>query len=246
MDISLLEKIGLSKAEIKVYITLLKIGNSPTGLLAKQTNLRKSTIYDCLNRLSEKGLVSYVITNNTKQFQAVDPERLIEFVEEKRRNLTEYETELNLLIPELRELEGFEKPRAEAHVLQGKEGFKTMRRDVLKSGAKELLMLGAISREDKVMPVFFHQWNKERIKAGIQMRVLHKKKVSDKRFKKTKQTEVKFLPANINNPVVINVYADRVVSILWNEEEPLCFLIKNKTIATAYKNYFDLLWKQAK
>lgn len=245
MNTILLEKIGLSKAEIKVYLTLLKIGSSGTGIITKQTELRKSTIYECLHRLSEKGLVSHVIKNNTKQFQAVDPERLTEFVEEKRRNLTEYESELKVLIPELRSMEGFEKPTAEAHVLSGKEGFKTMRRDVLKSGAKELLMLGAISREDKVMPVFFHQWEKERVKLGIQMRILHKKKIKEKLFKKTKLTEVRFLAKEINNPVVINIYADRVVSILWQEKEPVCFLIKNKTMAAAYKNYFDLLWKQS-
>lgn len=246
MDMSLLEKIGLSKAEIKVYLTLLKIGSSSTGIITKQIGLRKSTIYDCLNRLSEKGLVSSVITNNVKQFQAVDPERLTEFVEEKKRNLAEYESKLKILIPQLKGMEGFEKPTAEAHVLQGKEGFKTMRRDVLKSGAKELLMLGAISREDKVMPVFFHQWEKERVKLRICMRILHKKKVIDKIFKKIELTEVRFLPQEINNPVVINIYADRVVSILWQDKEPVCFLIKNKTMAAAYKNYFDVLWKQSK
>lgn len=107
-------------------------------------------------------------------------------------------------------------------------------------------MLGAISREDKVMPVFFHQWEKERVRLGIEMCVLHKKKISDALFKKTKGTQVRFLPKEINNPVVINIYADRVVSILWQEKEPVCFLIKNKTMAAAYKNYFDLLWKQSK
>ena len=51
MDLHRLEEIGLSKAEIVVYSALLKTGQTATGDLTKETGLRKSTIYNSLDRL---------------------------------------------------------------------------------------------------------------------------------------------------------------------------------------------------
>ena len=134
------------------------------------------------------------------------------------------------------------KPTAEAYILHGVEGFKAMRRDVLKSGAKELLLIGAIAREDKVMPIFFQKWNAERSKKKILMRVLHKEEARG-----TVPTpplyKTKFLPPDITNPAVINIYGDRVVNVLWKGNYPICFVMANKDIADAYRKYFDMLWK---
>src|SRR3989338_7876074 len=129
MNLDTLEKIGLSKAEIKVYISLLELGSVPSGSIVKETELIKSTVYDVIRRLQEKGLVSYVIKEGMKYFEASNPERIIDFIHEQKRKLNETENEENKLILELKK--GFDmiKPQAEAHVLSGVEGFKTMRRD---------------------------------------------------------------------------------------------------------------------
>jgi len=241
VDTRYLEEIGLSKAEVKVYLTLFKMGSVTAGKISKETNFRKSTVYDSLHRLAEKGLVSHSITNSTKYFHASEPERLIDFVEDRRQELNESVMKLKEFIPSLKALAGYAKPQAEAHVFQGIEGFKTMRKDVIKQG-RELLMLGAISREDKVMPVFWHQWNQERIKRKIKARILHQRKLSDDVTEQKEFMDIRFLPPEINNPVVINIYGDRVVSLIWKEKYPLCFMLINTEIAEAYRNYFEMLW----
>jgi sugar-specific transcriptional regulator TrmB len=91
MDTNILEKIGLSKAEIQVYLTLLKLGPAPSNRIVRETDLRKSTVYDSIRRLQEKGLVSYVIKDAKKYFEATKPDRLVEFVRDKKRELDEYE-----------------------------------------------------------------------------------------------------------------------------------------------------------
>lgn len=242
MDLHHLERIGLSKAEVRVYAALLKIGMTSTGELTKETGARKSTVYNSLERLSEKGLVSHVIRNNVKHFQAAEPERILDFIAQKKRDLEDEETNIKSLIPELQSLVGG-KPKAEAHVLTGTEGFKTMRRDVLKNSDGELLLLGAISREDKVTPYFYAQWDKERIRRKIQMRILHKQKTTDRVVAQSEFMQTRFLPTHIDNPVVINIYGDRVVSLIWKHDYPICFMLINKDIAAAYRKYFDMLWK---
>lgn len=246
MDIVALQEIGLSNAEIKVYLALIKLGATTTGALSRETDTRKSTIYDSLSRLLEKGLVSYSMKGYVKHFEATDPERIIAFIEEKKRALAESEQRIARIIPELRSIQAFAKPQAEAHVFLGTEGFKTMRRDVLKNSDGELMMLGAISREDKVLPYFYQQWTTERIKKKIKCRILHKKRAPETIIEKSALVQMRFLPKEIDNPVVINIYGDRTVSMIWKKDNPLCFMVINKEIAMAYKEYFDVLWRMSK
>lgn len=250
MNLALLEKIGLSKAEIKVYVSLLELGTSPSGKIVRETDLRKSTIYESIGRLQEKGLVSYVIKNGMKHFEAAPPDRIVEFIKDKKRSLSELEDEAQELVKKMKA--GFDtlKPHAEAHVLVGVEGFKTMRRDVLRNAKGENLLIGAISREDEVMPGFFEEWNKQRQKKKIWMRVLHKKSAREKAMSKKefmgKYFETKFLPEELESPAVINIYGDRVVNVLWKKNYPVCFLLINKEIADSYRKYFHYLWKLAR
>ncbi len=237
-----LEKIGLSKAEAKLYLAMIRLGSSTSGPVIKETGLRKSTVYESLNRLLEKGLVSYVIKNNIRFFEAADPDRLIDFIEEQKRELEESKDEIKKIVPDLKSMQSSPKPHAEAHVFLGVEGFKTMRRDVLKHAKGGHLLLGAISREPAVMPHFWTYFNKERIRRGIKLRMLHQRNTKEKPIR-GELIELRFLPKEIIIPAVINIYGDRVVSMFWKENYPVCFMVINKNIADAYRKYFEILWK---
>jgi len=246
MDTSILEKIGLSKAEIQVYLTLIKLGPSPSNKLVRETDLRKSTVYDSIRRLQEKGLVSHVIKDSKRYFEATEPGRLIEFVHDRKRELDEYEEGIKKLVPELEKGYGQAKPEAEAHILSGIEGFKTMRRDVLKQARGELLILGAIGREFDAAPAFFNNWNSTRIRQGIHLKILCKKSLEDKgrvQKKNVNDFELRILPKEIENPAVVNIYGDRVVDMVWRGNYPLCFMMVSDDMARAYRQYFNYLWK---
>jgi HTH-type transcriptional regulator, sugar sensing transcriptional regulator len=249
MDTKILEKIGLSKAEIKVYLALLQLGSVPSGKIAKETDLRRSTVYDSIKRLQSKGLVSYIIKNGMKHFEATEPERIIDFIKENKRKLDETEKQAKNLVQELKKGSDILKPQAEAQILEGIEGFKTMRRDVLRNSDGEHLLIGAISREEEVIPGFFKDWNKQRQKKKIKLKILHKISAKEKAMTKKeimgKYFETKFLPEEIESPAVINIYGDRVANVLWKNNNPLCFLLINKDIADSYRKYFDYLWKSS-
>jgi len=242
MDTTLLQEIGLANSEIMVYTTLLKTGSVKVGQLMKELSLHRSRVYEAINRLIDKGLVSYVIKNNIKYFQATDPERLLTYVEEQKEKLNEKEASIKKIIPELRKQISPLQPHAEAHVLFGKEGFKTMRKDVLKQ-KKELYMIGGLGKEDKFLKYFFPNFNTLRIKSKIKWNILYDAEVKGKKITKLELMEKKFLPKEYSSPTVINIYGDRVVNVLWQGENPLCFMIINKEIADSYRKWFHLLWK---
>ena len=58
-------------------------------------------------------------------------------------------------------------------------------------------------------------------------------------------THARYLPKMKDSPVSTNICGDEIVFILWSES-PYLIKIKNKEIASSYKNYFELLWKMSK
>ncbi|MFH0860689.1 MAG: helix-turn-helix domain-containing protein [Candidatus Altiarchaeota archaeon] len=249
MNLEILEKIGLSKAEVRVYVTLLELGSTPSSRVVDETGFRKSTVYESIRRLQERGLVSYVIKDKRRYYEAQNPDRLVDFLDDRRKELEEYEVDVRKIIPKLKK--GFDllKPHAEAHVLAGIEGFKTMRDDVLKNADKGLLLIGAISKEGDVMPGFFRNWNEARQIKKIHMRVLNKESSRQKAMAKKEfmgeYFNMRFLPEELESPAVINIYGDRVVNVLWKKKHPLCFMLINSDIADSYRKYFEYLWKKA-
>ncbi len=244
MKEKLLQEIGLTNSEINVYTTLLKSGSIKVGDLMKQVNLHRSRVYEAINRLTEKGLVSYVIKNNIKFFEATDPERLLSYIEEQKEKLNEKEYKIQKIIPELKKQIPSSLPHAEAHVFAGKEGFKTIRKAVLKQ-KQDLYLIGAVGKEDKFLKYFFPNFNKLRIKNKIKWKILYDAEVKGKKITKLPLMETKFLPKEYSSPAVINIYGDKVVNVLWKEDNPICFMIINKDIADSYRKWFELLWKTA-
>ena len=87
MNTEVLQEFGLSKTEAKVYLALLELGKSKAGEVTKKSLVNRTNVYDALERLIEKGLVSYVSENNKKVFEAVNPQRLQEILKDKHEKL---------------------------------------------------------------------------------------------------------------------------------------------------------------
>ena len=62
-----LKQIGLTDNEIKVYLTLLKIGPSIVSKIAERSGLYRPYVYDTLERLQEKALVSVQLAQSNPQ-----------------------------------------------------------------------------------------------------------------------------------------------------------------------------------
>ena len=236
MEFGFLQELGLTQNEIKIYSALLALGSATSGKITFETGMHRSRVYEGLNRLTEKGLASFVKKGATAYFEATSSEKILDVLEEEKMNVERKISEMKKHIPELNKFRE-KKPTAEAYILQGIEGFKAMRRDLFKSGSKELLIIGGIAREHKVMPIFYQKWNAERLNKNIGMRVLHKEEARGK-IPISPKYQTKYLPPDISNPAVINIYGDRVVNVLWKGDYPLCFVMVNKEIPDAYNKYF--------
>ncbi len=90
-----LEFFGLTDTEAQIYLALLNLGPSTATTIAKKANIHRRSVYDTTTRLIKKGIIGYIIKNNRKYFEAVDPERLLEIIKEK-------EQAINNILPQLK------------------------------------------------------------------------------------------------------------------------------------------------
>ena len=66
MDAEPLRALGLTEGEIKVYTSLIKLGETTSGPLVDDSEVSLSKVYSILDRLAKKGLASHIIRKETK------------------------------------------------------------------------------------------------------------------------------------------------------------------------------------
>ena len=229
-----LQNAGLTRNEEKVYLALVDLGPSLAGQISRKTGLHRRTVYDATEMLIKKGLTGYIIKNNRKLFQAANPDRLLEILQEKQNILSP-------IVNELQQKFTKTKQKEETNFYQGKEGLKTVFEDQLE--AKEILILGASPKAYNTLQFYFKWYDKKRKQKKIRARII----AQTKEIKKSKVplAEIKYLPQKYANPVSVNIYKDKTAIILW-ASEPIAIVIKNKEVTEGYKNYFELMWRIAK
>ena len=85
MDITILEDLGLSITEIKVYLSLLELGSSTAGPILEKSQLQNSVVHRAINTLITKGLINFILEGKRKIYQATDPENFITYIDEKKK-----------------------------------------------------------------------------------------------------------------------------------------------------------------
>lgn len=240
MEQKILEEIGLSKNEIKIYLALLKLGTNTSWKLIAETGIQVSAIYYALDNLIKKGIVSYIMIANKKHFQAAPPEQLVQLMENRKK-------ELEKVLPELKALQASAEERIETNVYEGYKGFRGIYDRLLRVLKKgdAYYVYGARQIGDKsnidihLLLVNFH---KQRDKKGINVKIIFNKDVQKEVMKVAKQfkhMQKKFLDVRSNSYFLI--YDGRVVNFLYTKRL-IAIEIISKEVFESYKQFFELIW----
>lgn len=251
MDIEPLKRLGLTEGEIKVYITLLELGGSPVAFISKKSGLNRTGLYDIIESLIKKGLVSYVFENKKKYFKASKPERIKEYLEEKELELKKQEKSINEIIKEFSKIKFQKKELLEVEIYRGKRGIKTILEDVFQECKKgdEVLAFGfGGSNFVKVLGPYYHHYIFKHIskKIGIKFRAIFNESEKEeeyvKRLGEIPLTKAKFVFTKYETPTHTRIYGNKVAIFLL-EKDPTAILINDKKIAEGYRYFFEFLWR---
>ncbi len=234
-----LKKVGLGHNESKIYITLIKLGPSMAGKIAKESSIDRSACYDSLKALLKKGLVSYVIEANRKKFSATNPHKLKDYLKEKE-NLVE------TILPNLSEMFKIKEEKSQVNMFKGFKGVKSVFEDILRDAkGKENLVIDSSGSFVERMPYFAPHFIKSLEKNKIPVRHISLKEKKEK-VHASKTTKTRFFSSKEpESPIATNIYGNKIALIVWSDV-PEAVVINNKAAAEAYRSYFEILWKASK
>ncbi len=242
--INKLEQLGLTSGEARIFVSLLKLGQSKVGAIVKGSRVSYSKVYDVLERLIKKGLVSYVLIENVKHFRAAEPHRINEYLEEKDKEISKQKEIASELIPQLMKITKTD-DHTKVEVFIGKKGLKTAY-EILMQGDKKrtLRYFYPFDEHHSIADDFFMQ-----LSSKMKLKVIEKG-ISTLNYKKSGATKI--LPKECNMrfvdfplPGTIDILDNKVLIVTWSGDIT-GILITSKEIANHYSNYFDSLWKIAK
>ena len=240
MEPESLQNLGSSKNESQVYLALLKLGSASVNEIARHADVHRVNIYDTLERLHQKGLISSIMKSNKKYFEVANPkEKLNELIDKKEKEISFVKKSL----PEMISVYQDSANKQNAHIFKGSLGIKSVLKDILSSKPKEILDIGASkSGLPYLLPDYFKIWDSQRIKSKIKIKIITSSKLP-KKLKNRRLQEIKFVNQEFEASSSTLIYNDKVAIFMWIES-PIAILIESKELANSYKNYFNLLWEK--
>jgi len=238
-----LRNFGLTENETKVYLALIELGDATATPIRNKTGLHNSRVYESIDSLIKKGLVSYFLKNKVRHFKAQDPKVMFDILDGKKE-------ELKKIIPEIELLKKKKESKYSTSIYEGYKAVKQLYDHILfqLKSSNEILVLGAQQESVHFLgTTFFKHYTQRRIKKKIKTRIIFNYSAlkTAKEYSKFSCTKIKILPKDIVVPAAMDIYPDKV-SILLLKEKPIVFHIDCKEVADSYKAYFEFLWKVSK
>ncbi len=243
----LLEALGLSPNEAKIYEALVERGELGVSDISVAAKVHRRNAYDAIERLIDKGLCFEIVATNENRYNAVDPDKLTEMLAEKERKLQE-------VLPSLKKKFGKRLAPEEAYIYRGYEGQKNIWREIMRVG-KDVTIVGAKAQWfDPKLDLPRAAFYKEARKQDITFHLLldHEIKTGWPQFPRTYPAKVKyrFLPKEYSTNSIIVIFGEYVVmytgvGIGQMSDHTVFFIIRSRDLAESYRKWFDYMWAQS-
>jgi len=233
MDTKILEEIGLTQGEIKVYLALLELGPNTAGAILEKANIQNSVFHFCVNRLIEKGLVSYAKKNKFRIYTAADPKNLVIYLKDK-------EKQVENLLPELKEKQALAKEKQETELFEGLKGVITLMNTLIedtKKGQEFLFFAPELEKSEEIQK-FYERYDAKRKAKGLITKGIAPRKLK-LLFDKRTYLRMKYTDSPV--PANTGICNDKMALISWGEK-PTGVLIQSKNIIEKQKEFFNSLW----
>ncbi len=239
MDTTVIKNLGLTDYETTLFLCLLKNGPLSVYELATKTGLYRQACYDALNRLQEKGFVSYVLQNGRKIFTAINPAQISLLLEQQKSSF-------DALLPELLALKTLGGEDITVSVFKGKTVIPTALRDIISTLPKNGEVL--CTAVDELFALETNKTIVEQYERDILLKKIHERviiKKGTRGFLQKGNTQYRYIDAQYFNANPVLIYGDTVEIIMWGSPNHL-IQIKSKPIAESFRKQFEFMWLHAK
>ena len=235
--------LGLSIHEAEAYLYLSQHGKCRAGDLIKETGIHRHLIYQALDALTTRRLVTKTTHNGVFHFQITDPIHL-------RDSIREQGLIADRVIDTLKERERL--TEQEIIVYEGEDALRTfsLKNAASLSPGECIHVLGSGGQR------FENAMGKQALKAYLQeidkrqggvRTLMYKRQTFTPEtlalMQRMKNTQIRILPFELTSAANV-VFTNKSVAFQIFEYPYSVVEVRNTHLVEAYKNYFQLLWTQ--
>jgi len=243
----LFQNLGFSDKESEIYIILLKSGTATAGDISRKTNINRTTVYDILENLMQKGLVSKYKKGGKTFFNTFEPKHLLTYLdrekEEYAKRIEKQKEKTQQLLPQIISLQNLKNAKPKVQFFEGEKGMREAYEDTLDS--KEIILAYAnVETMHKGLPNFFPEYYARRAKNKVFIRAIlpqNTLSIERSKYNQEEMRRTKFLPSqDMTFSPEVNIYDNKMLIASW--EEKMAVIIESKELADLQKIIFNLLW----
>jgi len=241
-----LQSFGFSEKETVVYVALLELGSGTVTQISRKAGINRTTGYDILSSLANKGLISISGKEPKSEFSAEPPQAITAYLKRVAEQTVEQIKKSEELIPELN-LIHTKQNRPKIKFYEGQEGLKHVYEDTLTS-TEAIRAYANADEMHKGLPNYFPEYYKRRAGKNISIRaIVPQTPTSEERGRHDaeEKREIAFVPPEKYSFLPeINIYDNKIMIASWREK--LGVIIESAEIADAMKKIYELAWAEAK
>jgi sugar-specific transcriptional regulator TrmB len=243
---SAFQELGLKETELRVYTALLESGPTSIRAVAAAAKVNRGTTYEAIKSLSDAGLVAHTRKGERNKYRAESPERIYDLIEEKRRNLTQLETEARDIIPSLMALGRHRLGEPAVRFYEDEEGVAVILRDVLQTlehdQTKQYYAYSSRSLR-KYLYRRFPNFTRRRIADGIFVKVI----AVGEGGEPDELSERRWIPEPLASDIssYTLIYGNKIALISVSPDDtPYGVVIEEPGVATMQRLLFETLWSK--
>ncbi|OGI25584.1 MAG: hypothetical protein A3J76_05920 [Candidatus Moranbacteria bacterium RBG_13_45_13] len=232
-----LQQLDLAGKKADVYLACLELGSATVIEIAKKAGIKRTTGYDILMDLIQRGLVSETSKGKRRLFVGEDPEKI-------KKDLQRKESLISEILPLLKSVYNVRGAKPKIRFYEGVEGLKEVYSDTLKYSGEIL----AFASEDvmKVLGSWIENYISARARKGIQYRgIIPQTDFIQKEITPKNQQHLRTLkmidPKKYPFSIEVNIYGHSKVSLMSSREQ-LGLVIESTEIYNTMKLIFELIW----
>jgi sugar-specific transcriptional regulator TrmB len=239
-----LKELGLTEGEARVYFSLLKLGSTKIGPIVNDSHISRSKVYDVLERLAAKGLVSHITIGEVRHYNAVEPYRLRDYIAKKEEQIRSQREIIDGMIPYLARVASRNR-ESSAEIFTGDRGLRTAYEIMYKNAKAGEVLRYFYPYDDhhEVASPFY-----ERLYRFQKSKKLEEKGIGTAAFKKSKYyksypKDAKMRFVSFPLPGTMDLFQDRLLIVSW--EAMTGILVTSKEVSEHFSRYFDSVWEIA-
>lgn len=242
---AVLEQLGLSPNEAKIYRALIDLKEAGVGSIASYAKIHRRSVYEAVSRLVNQGLIFPVLSYGKNIYTPADPKML-------NNKITDQKTHLKSILPELTKQYQARSIPQEAYIYRGVEGFKNYLRDVIREEKDLYAYANAFGWMDpevkNLTKEIFKKFREKKLSLYYIFADSVKTKGSD--LLKNFVGDYRFLPKKYPMYAATDIFGDYIATFTnlpWiNVKNVTIYVLKDRRLANSYRAWFRFMFSHCK